>query len=111
VLAQSRVPHDDVLRAAAEGDPAALMASERERRSVLGFPPFGGLAELSGDAAAVEAACDALRDRVELLGPSRGRALLRSPTTGVLADALRSVDLTSARGLGRLRVDVDPLRV
>jgi len=111
VLVQTRVPDHEVLRAVRQGDPTSLLVAEAQRRRELGYPPFGGLAELSGDAAAVAAGCDALRDLVTVLGPSDGRALLRAPSVATLCDALAAVDLTTARGLGRLRVDVDPLRV
>ena len=116
VLVQTRLPDHEVVRAARDGDPSDVLAGEQARRRALGYPPFGGLAELSGDAAAVAAACDALRtdahrNAVTVLGPADGRALLRTPTVDALCDALAAVDLTAARALGRLRVDVDPLRV
>jgi primosomal protein N' (replication factor Y) len=111
VLVQSRSPGDPVLAAAGSGDPASVVGAERARRVALGFPPFGGLAEVAGDATAVETACDLLRDRIDVLGPNRGRALLRASSSGALADVLRAVDLAPARAVGRLRIDVDPLRV
>jgi hypothetical protein len=36
---------------------------------------------------------------------------VRSTSTAALCDAIAAVDLAPARALGRLRVDVDPLRV
>jgi primosomal protein N' (replication factor Y) len=116
VLVQTRLPDHEVVRAARDGDPAGVLTGEEARRRALGYPPFGGLAELSGDPAAVATACDALRTdayrtAVTVLGPADGRALLRTPTVDALCDALAAVDLTAARALGRLRVDVDPLRV
>ncbi|MGH9025145.1 MAG: primosome assembly protein PriA, partial [Acidimicrobiia bacterium] len=86
-------------------------------RRAAGFPPFGGLAEVTGAAAAVEAACTALRSEpgLTVLGPvtagGGARALVKSATASALADALAGVDLSSARALGRVRVAVDPLRV
>lgn len=111
VLVQTRVPDHEVLRAVVDSDPVAALVAETTRRRDLGFPPFGGLAELSGAPAAVAAACDALRGRLSVLGPAGSGALLRAPSTRELCDALAAVDLTPARALGRLRVDVDPLRV
>lgn len=111
VLVQTRLPHDHVLAAATSGDTAPVALEERSRRMSLGFPPFGGLAELSGDSAAVTAACDALRDSVTILGPDDARALVRAPSASVLSDAFARVDLAPARALGRLRVDVEPLRI
>jgi primosomal protein N' (replication factor Y) len=112
VLVQTRLPEDPVVNAVRGGDPAPVLETELARRRALGFPPFGGLAEVSGDERAVEAACAALPvDRVTVLGPSHGRALLRAPSVHDLCDALAMTDLTAARAIGRLRVEVDPLRV
>ena len=113
LLVQTRMPDHEVLTSANRGDPTLALAAERARREATGFPPFGGLAELSGDAPAVERACDELIGRagISVLGPSAGRALVRAPTVAALCDALAAVDFTAARGFGRLRVSVDPLRV
>jgi primosomal protein N' (replication factor Y) len=116
VMVQTRVPGHEVLHAATTGDPASLLEREAERRRALGFPPFGGLAELSGDPAAVTPATAALRDAggegLRVLGPSAaGRTLLLAPSPDALADVLAAVDLTAARAAGRLRVAVDPPRV
>ena len=78
LLVQTRVPDDEVLAAAASGDPATVVASERARRATLALPPFGGVAEVRGDADAVSAACDLLRSRLTVVGPSGGRALSAS---------------------------------
>jgi primosomal protein N' (replication factor Y) len=111
VLAQTRVPDHEVLAGVRSGDPRPVLARERDRRREHGFPPFGGLAELSGEPAAVAAACDAVRSTVRVLGPTAGRALLRAETVDALCDALAAADLAPARALGRLRIDVDPQRV
>ena len=108
LLVQTRVP-DDVVFGGPDCTERAL-ALELGQRRALGYPPFGGLAEVSGADNAVSVACRMLRD-IEILGPSRGRALLRTPSFEMLCDRLREADLSSARELGRLRVEVDPLRV
>jgi primosomal protein N' (replication factor Y) len=117
VLVQTRVPEHEVIAAARSADPEIVADAERARRRVLGFPPFGGLAELSGAPDAVEAACASLRAaaRLRVLGPTvvggSARALVQAPSPEDLCDALGEVDLAPARLRGRLRVDVDPLRV
>jgi primosomal protein N' (replication factor Y) len=111
LLVQTRLPGHEVIVAASTGDVVPVLASERRRREALGFPPFGGLAEVRGDAAAVDVACALVRDAVTVVGPTGGRALLRAASTAQLCDALASVDLGPARARGRLRIDVDPLRV
>jgi primosomal protein N' (replication factor Y) len=117
VLVQTRVPDHDVITAARSADPMIVADAERARRRVLGFPPFGGLAEISGGADAVGVACESLRseDGLQVLGPSAtvasARALVQSASTEVLCDVLAGIDFAPARSHGRLRVDVDPLRV
>jgi primosomal protein N' (replication factor Y) (superfamily II helicase) len=117
VLVQTRVPDHEVIAAARSADPDIVADAERARRRVLGFPPFGGLAELSGAPEAVELACASLRSVTALgvLGPTvagaSARALVQAPSVQVLCDALAGVDFTAARARGRLRVDVDPLRI
>jgi primosomal protein N' (replication factor Y) len=116
VLVQTRVPDHEVLRSAATGDLAELLDGEADRRRTLGFPPFGGLAELSGAEAAVVDASAALRtagvEGLQVLGPSAaGRTLVLAPSPEALADAFAGVDLAPARSRGRLRVAVDPPRI
>jgi primosomal protein N' (replication factor Y) (superfamily II helicase) len=111
VLVQTRIPEHEVLVAARDADPSAALAAETARRRDLGFPPFGGLAELRGAPAAVVRACELLRPHATIYGPSDDRALVRAGSVEALCDAFRAVDLAPARALGRLRVDVDPLRV
>ncbi len=115
LLVQTRMPDHEVLRAVAARDPQLAMIPEVGRRRAAGFPPFGGLAELSGVTEAVEAAGVALVERgVSVLGPSPwrsgARALVVAKTAETLADAL-AVAAPQGRRHGRLRVEVDPLRV
>jgi primosomal protein N' (replication factor Y) len=111
------VPDHDVIEAALAGYPTIVADAERARRRILGFPPFGGLAEVSGAPDAVDVACAALRAvrAPRVLGPvavgASSRALVQAESADVLCDALAEIDLTRAREHGRLRIDVDPLRV
>jgi primosomal protein N' (replication factor Y) (superfamily II helicase) len=111
LLVQTRLPGDVVLRAVASGETLPVAEAERARRRDLGLPPFGGLAEVRGDPGAVADACARLDGLVTVVGPTAGRALLRAPSSAELCDALAATDLGPARALGRLRIDVDPLRV
>ncbi len=117
ILIQTRLPDDAVVVAANAADPDLVATREAPAREDLGFPPFGALAEVSGDAGAVATACDGLRALAGLtvLGPTpageRGaRALVRAADPSALADAL-SLAGPPARAAGRLRVAVDPPRV
>jgi primosomal protein N' (replication factor Y) len=116
VLLQTRMADHEVIRAAVLGDPARVSEAERARRRALGFPPFGGLAEISGAVAAVDAFATALGHdpAVSLLGPDRkgetARALVRGADPEAVAGALAGA-IPSARALGRLHVEVDPTRI
>jgi primosomal protein N' len=104
-----------VISTARRADPGILGTRELTRRRELRFPPFGGLAEVSGDADAVETVAAELRTRagITVLGPSGTplRALVLATTADALSDALAAADFTAARARGRLRIEVDPLRV
>jgi len=114
LLVQTRMPTHEVVEAARTGNPFVVADAERACRRALGWPPFGGAAELSGDAVAVRAACDALvaTDTVTVLGPTEdgARALVRARDVDALCDALAAPDVDRAHTVGRLRVDVDPRR-
>jgi primosomal protein N' (replication factor Y) len=115
LLLQTRVPDHEVVQAAVTGDPMAAVEVDGPRRQALGFPPFGGLAELSGAAIAVAVACAELRARapkVTVLGPIADgtRALVRAQSVEALCDALAIPEVDAAHAVGRLRVDVDPRR-
>jgi primosomal protein N' len=110
------VPDHEVIDAVRHGDPEVVRVPEELRRRDLGYPPFGGLAEVSGAAAAVDMLVDTLRTdgAVRVLGPVEAgagkRALVQTADVAKLCDALAG-SARDARGHGRLRVEVDPLRV
>lgn len=116
LLIQTRLPDHEVLEAARRADPTIVAAAERPRREELGYPPFGALAEVRGDAAAVTTLIEGLRglEDIDVFGPRSAatglQALLRSPDVELLCDALDQT-APAARAEGRLRIAVDPLRV
>ena len=92
LLLQTRLPDHEVVQAVRQGDPMRVVAAETPRRQALGFPPFGGLAEVRGGAEAVAAACAAVR-RGRRDGPRarcRGHRARcsRAPSVDLLCDAL-----------------------
>jgi primosomal protein N' (replication factor Y) len=114
LLVQTRLPEHEVVRAVRRSAPMLVADAERQRRQALGFPPFGGLAEVSGAPDAVGAACAAAGAAgVTVLGPvvDGTRALLRALSRDALCDALATPGVDAARSRGRLRIDVDPRRV
>jgi primosomal protein N' (replication factor Y) len=108
VVVQTRQPRHPALVSAVSADPGVLAAQETELRRALRLPPFSALAVVSG--AAAEAYSTALRDgsppEVEVSGPVDGVWSVRAPGHDLLCDALSRVP----RPLGRLRVEVDPVR-
>lgn len=115
LLVQTRVPDHEVVRAVRTRDPELVPGVEGERRRLLGFPPFGALAEVSGATESVDAAVARLHGAdVTVLGPtatrSGARALVRADEVATLCDALAAA-AAEGRRHGRLRVHVDPPRV
>jgi primosomal protein N' (replication factor Y) len=107
LLLQTRVPEHEVVRAAVLGDPTLVSSVEQERRTLLQFPPFSAMAAVSGPSgpAFIEALGHPIG--VAAVETSPGSWLVRAAAHDVLCDALASV----TRPAGRLRVEVDPLRV
>ena len=107
ILVQTRWPRHDVLDAAQRADPGRFAERERARRRALDLPPFRAQALVSGSAA-VEYVERLGRPRgITVQGPSNGQWLVTAAAHGPLCDALAAVD----RPAGRLRVEVDPLRI
>lgn len=105
VVVQTRQPDHDVVTAAVKGDPEIFYEQERERRSIMSWPPFTALARVSGKQA--EAFVEQLKG-IEVLGPLDGAYLLQAPDHEELCNALAAVPRPSGGGL---RVEVDPVRV
>jgi primosomal protein N' (replication factor Y) len=106
LLVQTRDPKHPVLAAALHADPASFSEGEGANRAALEFPPFAALAAVSGAAAA--AFVEGLdRSSLEVLGPADDRWLLRAPEHTTLCNAVTA----APRPPGRLRIEVDPLRI
>jgi primosomal protein N' (replication factor Y) len=106
VLIQTFSPDHEVLEAARQGDPAAVLASERSRRALLGLPPFGALAVVSGPGAAD--VVEQLRSPIEIGGDGHDRFVVRAPDWTTLGLALNATERPSG---SRVRVEVDPARL
>lgn len=105
LIVQTRQPDHPVLTAARGADPSAVATAERDRRRLLGIPPYGAQAQISGAGAeALIAALDPAA--IEVRGPRQGRYLLRAPELASLLDALAA----AGRPPDRVRIEVDPLR-
>lgn len=107
IVVQTRTPDHRVLRAAVRADPGRFSEEERALRRSMGWPPYGALAEISGQAAAGFAEPLRTVESVTVLGPrDDGRYLLKTGDPDTLADVLAAAD----RPGGRFRVAVDPPR-
>jgi primosomal protein N' (replication factor Y) len=107
LLLQTRCPDHEVIQAVVRADVSDVSEAEQTRRHLLRFPPFTALAEVSG--AAAPAYVDALGrpPGLEVVPHADGRWLVRADDHDTLTRSLASV----RRPPGRLRIEVDPLRV
>lgn len=107
LLVQTRKPEHEVLRAAAQSDPSILRDAEKQRRQELRLPPYSAMAAISGSVAEEFIASLPPTEGVMVQGPIDERWLVRAANHEILGGFLRSVD----RPAGRMRIEVDPLRV
>jgi primosomal protein N' (replication factor Y) len=107
VLVQTRSPDHPVLVSARTADPGRLVASEEPMRRVLGLPPATAMALVSGEAAPAYVEALGRPPGLQVQGPLDGTWRLIAPGHDVLCDALAAVE----RPPGRLRLEVDPLRI
>jgi primosomal protein N' (replication factor Y) len=107
LLVQTRLPQHEVLQAALLAEPGRAADAEWERRRFLQFPPVTAMAAVGSVAAPAFVEALGHPVGVEVLGPSDGQWLVRAPDHQILCDALGSVP----RPPGRLRLEVDPLRL
>ena len=105
VLVQTFVPDHEVLAAAAAGDPARILRGESEQRTLLGLPPFGALAVVSGSGASEFVA---EIHGVEVGGDGGDGFLLRADDWYRLGAALNEAERPAG---ARLRIAVDPPRL
>ena len=106
VMIQTFSPGHDVIVAAATGDPAHILDGERTRRQMLGLPPFGALAVVSG--AGATDLVDQLPDAVQVGGDGTDRYLDRAADWTTLGTALEEAERPPG---SRIRVEVDPARI
>ena len=106
VMIQTFTPDHDVIRSARAGDPDVLVGGERERRRLLGLPPFGALAAVSGTGAAE--VIGQLDPELVRIGGDTERYLVRADDWMTLGRALNATERPSG---SRVRIEVDPPRI
>lgn len=107
LLIQTRAPEHEVIQAALHGDPSLVADAERDRRELLGFPPFSAMADVGDQAGEAFVAAIPPGAGVEVQGPVDGAWRLRAVDHQVLCDGLARVE----RPPGRLRLAIDPPRI
>jgi primosomal protein N' (replication factor Y) len=107
LLVQTRSPDHPAIMAAKLADPGRLAASEGPLRAALGFPPSVAMAVVSGAVAAEFMEAFGRPDGVRVQGPVDGAWRLVAADHQTLCDALAA----TPRPPGRVRVEVDPLRI
>jgi primosomal protein N' (replication factor Y) (superfamily II helicase) len=106
VMIQTFSPDHEVIAAASAGDPARILEPEQARRRLLGLPPFGALALVSG--AGADELVATLPADVEVGGDGADRFLVRAASWTMLGLALNAAERPSG---SRIRVEVDPARI
>lgn len=107
ILVQTFLPRHEVVQAALLADPGRLVAAEAGRRLLLGFPPSGALAVISGAGSDEIAAALRAGGDVAVGSGSNGVHQVRAPTWEGLGRAILAVPRPKG---SRLRVEVDPPR-
>ena len=106
VLVQTFSPDHEVLQAATSGNPDIVARGERERRQMLGFPPFGALGRVSGSGA--EEVIAQLPDAIDVGGDAEHGYLVRADDWTTLGRALNAAERSKG---SRVRIEVDPPRL
>ena len=107
VMIQTFNPDHEVVRAALAADPDIVVVAERERRRMLGLPPYGALASVTG-AYSDEVIAELDRSVVQVGRDGEDRYLVRAEDWTTLG---RAINETQRPAGARVRVAVDPPRV
>ncbi|MBI2709926.1 MAG: hypothetical protein HYX34_09555 [Actinobacteria bacterium] len=107
LLVQTRLPTHPAVQAAVHADPGRVVRAEGPVRAALRMPPASAMAVVSGAAAPAFVAALGTPLGVEVQGPAGDAWRVRAADHRTLCDALAAV----TRPPGRLRIEVDPLRI
>ncbi|MGA9276375.1 MAG: hypothetical protein WBV89_05460, partial [Ilumatobacter sp.] len=107
VMIQTFNPEHEVVRAAVAADPDIVVGVERERRQMLGLPPFGALASITGGYSD-ELVAELDREAIQVGRDGDDRYLVRARDWTTLG---RAINETVRPAGSRVRVVVDPPRV
>ena len=107
MLLQTFLPQHDVVQAAFLADPGRIVERERRQRSMLGLPPFGALAEISGQGSDEFVTSIPPADGVVVVGAAAGAYGSRARDWMTLGEAINAGVRPPHSGL---RIAVDPPR-
>ena len=108
LLLQTRMPDHEVVQAGVAGRCGARgRGGASPPHELLRLPPETAMAEVSGAAAAAFVEALGSPAGVEVVDAGSGRWWVRAPDHQALCDALAA----TRRPTGRLRIEVDPLRI
>jgi primosomal protein N' (replication factor Y) (superfamily II helicase) len=106
ILVQTFIPDHEVIQAALLADPGRLTKSDRDRRMMLGLPPFGAYGEISGTGSDEFVASIPPVEGVVIVGEN-GAYVARADNWLALGRAINAG--TRPHG-ARLRIAIDPPR-
>lgn len=106
ILIQTFQPHHEVVQAALHADPGRLVDGERDRRRMLGLPPYGAYAEIGGAGSDEFVASIPPDDDVVIVGGD-GEYVARADDWMTLG---RTIGAGTRPPGARLRIAVDPAR-
>ena len=108
ILLQTHTPENPLLVGLATGNLDAYNASEKTRRELLKFPPFGSLAEVSG--VGTKTFLESMSDSalVQTMIKDSTHGLIRAENWQMLSDAFSSAKRTAK---SRISIHVDPPRI
>ena len=109
LVIQTRLAEHPVVQAAVHADPGRVVDADFPLRKLLKFPPFSACALISGQASRAFVDAIGARAVLEILGDGEGAGpwLVRGEDHRQLCAELAA----TVRPAGRLRIEVDPLRV
>ncbi len=106
ILVQTFMPNHEVIQSALHADPGRLVDTERERRQMLGLPPFGAYGEIRGAGSEEFVASIPAADGLVIV-PADDGFVARADDWATLGRAVNAGIRPSGT---RLRIAIDPAR-
>jgi primosomal protein N' (replication factor Y) (superfamily II helicase) len=110
VLVQTFLADHALLRGLSSHDLSEFISGEMSRRKLLSLPPFGALAQLSGNG--IDAVADDLRSNIllQVSATAHESVLVKAQSWDELADGLAASITTTTSKSARIKTQVDPPR-